>query len=203
MVARTRDAFLTEFAPHLPVFADELDAAYVEYREKTRDLAHKLETGTKAGIIRDLAVRRMRELCDRTSGAHFIRRGNLGVVGWANNWLLRPKKLRDGFKVAVSPTTASAAYNRNELPASLVGILLSEPAATCLYLGWVIPENAPERIAKYVVCNNEFGEVAWVFPLDDHSPAPEMALDLGTPLQPDDGGRRVRVRADAKRKANG
>ncbi|MBV9735663.1 MAG: hypothetical protein JO209_07110 [Acidisphaera sp.] len=203
MPVRSHNEFLADFKTHLHIFVDELDAAYAEYREKTRELAPKLESRTKAGIIRDLAARRMREVCEKTKGAQFIRRGNLGVVGWVNNWILRPKKLADGFKVAVSPTSASRAYNRNEVPASLSGALLSEPPATCLYLGWIIPENAPERIAKYVVCNNQFGEIAWVHPLDEDSPPPAQRLPIERPPQPGDDTRRVRVRVGAGRKANG
>lgn len=202
MPVRNVDQFKADAGSHFADFAAELDAAYAEFLEKTRDIAPRLETRTKAGIVRDLAARRMREFCDRTKSAEFIRRGNLGVIGLANNWVLRLKKVADGFKVAVSPTRASEQYNRNEVPASLDGVLLAEPPATCLYLAWAVPENAPHRIEKYVICNNGFGAVAWVFPLDEFSPPPAEQLPFGKPSEPDPGERRVRIKADRKRKAN-
>jgi hypothetical protein len=199
---RSLDQFKAHAGIHLAAFVAELDAAYAEFLERTRDMAPRLETGTKAGIVRDLAARRMREFCDRTKGAEFIRKGNLGVVGLENNWIVRLKKVANGFKVAVSPTGASAAYNRNEVPVSLDGALLPVPPATCLYLGWAVPENAPHRIQKYIICNNGFGAVDWVLPLDEYSPPPAETLPFDKPIEPEPGERRVRVRADRKRKAN-
>ncbi len=202
MPVRSVDQFKADVGAHFADFVVELDAACAEFLEKTRDIAPRLETRTKAGIVRDLAARRMLEFCGRTKGAEFIRRGNLGVIGLANNWVLRLKKVADGFKVAVSPTGASEQYNRNELPASLNGTLLAEPPATCLYLAWAVPENAPHRIEKYVICNNGFGAVAWVLPLDEFSPPPAEQLPFGKPSEPDPGERRVRIKTDRKRKAN-
>lgn len=200
---RSVDQFRADAGTHFADFVAELDAAYAEFLEKTRDIAPRLETGTKASIIRDLAARRMREFCDRTKGAEFIRRGNLGVIGLANNWILRFKKVADGFKVAVSPTGASDQYNRNEVPASLGEVLLTEPPATCLYLAWAVPENAPHHIEKYIICNNGFGAVAWVIPLDEFSPPPPNRLPLDEPSEPGPDERRVRIKPDRKRKANG
>ncbi len=203
MPVRSVDQFKADAAAHFAAIVAELDAAYSEFSEKLHDMAPRLEPGTKAGIVRDLAARRMREFCGRTKGAEFIRKGNLGVVGLENNWVLRLKKVANGFKVAVSPTGASQDYNRNEVPASLDGALLPEPPATCLYLGWAVPENAPHRIEKYVICDDGFGAVAWVLPLDEFSPPPAEQLPLGKPDEPDPGERRVRIKADRKRKANG
>lgn len=200
---RSVDQFRADAGAHFEAFGAELDAAYAEFLQETRGIAPRLEARTKAGIIRDLAARRMREFCDRTKGAEFIRKGNLGVIGLANNWVLRLKKVADGFKVAVSPTGASEEYNRNEVPASLDAALLPEPPATCLYLAWAVPENAPHRIEKYVVCNNGFGAVAWVLPLDDFSLPPAEQLPFGKPDDPEPGRGRVRIKADRKRKANG
>lgn len=200
---RDVEQFKADAGTHFAAFVAELDAAYAEFLEQTRGIAPRLETRTKASIVRDLAARRMREFCDRTKGAEFIRRGNLGVIGLANNWVLRLKKVADGFKVAVSPTGASEAYNRNEVPASLDSALLPNPPATCLYLGWAVPENAPHRIEKYVICNNAFGAVAWVLPLDEFSPPPAEQLPFGKPSESDPGERRVRIKANRKQKANG
>lgn len=169
-----------------------------------RRLLPKLEPRTQASMIRDVAVRRMVELCDRIPGAHFIRCGQLGVVGLSNNWVVRLKRLSRAFKVAVSPTGASRAYDRNEAPPFLQGILLQAPPATCIYLGWIVPENTPNRIEKYLVCNSHVGEVAWVIPLDSFSPGPQEQL-FGPVTQPPGGDpppRRVRVKEGARRKAN-
>ncbi|MDR3532391.1 MAG: hypothetical protein P4L90_17795, partial [Rhodopila sp.] len=133
---------------------DELDAAFAEFREETRRIAHRLHPRTQAGIIRDLTVRRMREWCDRTKGAAFITKGQLGVVGLSNNWVMRVKKMNMAFKVAVSRTNASEAFDRNEVPDS-ISDLFQESPATCIYLAWFVPENAPTRIGKFLICNDE------------------------------------------------
>lgn len=178
-------------------FVDELDAAFAEFREETRRIAPRLHPRTQAEIIRDLTVRRMREWCDRTGGAEFIAKGQLGVIGLVNNWIVRVKKMNLGFKVAVSPTEASEAYDRNEVPASIEG-LFQQPPATCLYLAWFVPENAPTRIGKFLICNDERGSRSWVRALDDGSVPPPAELDLGhpplPPPTPPAEPRRVRVR---------
>src|SRR5579872_6319089 len=188
-----------DLAVYYPSLVEELDAALAEFREETRRIAPRLHARTQAGIIRDLTVRRMREWCDRTQGATFISRGQLSVVGLQNNWVVRVKRVRGDFKVAVSRTQASEAYDRNEVPLSIASDFLEEPEATCLYLGWFIPENAPTRMGKFIICNDGAGYRSWVRALDDAPPSPNPGLDLGYPqLPPPDTQptepRRVRVR---------
>jgi hypothetical protein len=74
---RSSDDAKRDFGTHFAELARLLDEAYEEFLEKTREIAHKLETGTKAKIIRDLSVRRLREYCETASGAHFFKKGNL------------------------------------------------------------------------------------------------------------------------------
>ncbi|MBF0304444.1 MAG: hypothetical protein HQL41_02165 [Alphaproteobacteria bacterium] len=202
MSRRSGDDARRDLGPHFPELARLLDEAYREFLEKTREFAHKLETGTKASIIRDLSLRRLREYCDTAPGAHFFKKGNLSLICFNNNWVLRIKQLRSGFKVAVSPTGSSKAYDRNELPTSMASLLPTEPPATCLYLGWAVPENAPSRIQKFVVCNNEFRELDWALPLDEDGPTPPERLPLPEPPEPPAERNRVRVKEEKKRRAN-
>lgn len=199
---RTLEQAMMDLPPFFEAFAAELDAAHAEFREKGRELLPRLGNSAKASCIRDIAVRRMIEMCDRVPGAHYIQKGQLGVIGLSNNWIVRIKKLR-GFSVSVSPTFASDDYNRNAVPKSLQGVLFQAPPATCIYLGWSIPENAPHMIEKYLVCNNSYAEVAWVIPLDSYSRPP--AEDLFGPSTPPPEGepRRVRIKEGGRRKADG
>jgi hypothetical protein len=202
---RSIDAAETDLASFHSSLVQEMDSAFAEFLEVTRPIAPRLTASTKASIYRDLAVRRMREWCDRTPGAEFISRGQLGVVGLSNNWLIRIKKMRAGFKVAVSPTNASEAYDQNDVPQSIARWLLEEPPATCLYLAWFLPENAPTRVGKFLICNDEEGLRSWVRALDDGSDPPAPNLDLiplAPPPTPPDQPRRVRVRGERERKTN-
>jgi hypothetical protein len=199
---RSGDDARRDFGPHFSALARVLDDSYDEFLEKTREFAHKLENGTKASIIRDFSVRRLREYCDSATGAHFFKKGNLSLIGFNNNWVVRIKQLRNGFKVAVSPTDSSRAYDRNELPTSMESLLPNVPPATCLYLGWTVPENAPSRVEKFLVCNNEFRELDWALPLDADGDMPPERLPLPEPPEPPAERSRVRVKNEKKRRAN-
>ena len=145
MAWRSLDDAEVDLSRFYQPFVDELDAAFAEFREVTRQIAPRLHSRTQASIIRDRTVRRMREWCDRTSGAEFIVKGQLGVVGLVNNWVVRIKKMNRGFKVAVSRTEASEAYDRNEVPSAIAN-LFQDPPATCLYLYSVSMKTRNSRI---------------------------------------------------------
>jgi hypothetical protein len=180
-----------------------MNAAFAEYLEETRRIAPRLHLRTQAAIYRDLTIRRMREWCDRTPGAEFISRGATGCDRPSNKWILRVKKMGPGFRVAVSPTTASEAYDRNEVPDSLGPDLFQEAPATCLYLSWFMPENAPTRIGKFLICNDEQGARSWVRALDEGSMPPPQEFNFGPPPpSPPDERRRVRIRDERQRKTN-
>jgi len=203
MPFRPIDQATLDLQPYFEDIVRHMDEAHAFFLEEARKLAPHLGAGTKAAVIRDLIIRRMREFCEERAGAQLIKKGNLAVIGLLNNWVVRVKQLRGDFTVAVSPTGASHEYDRNEVPESLKGELPFEPPATCIYLGWTVPENAPERIEKFLVCNRQNGSVGWVIPLDDYSTPPPAALDLPDPSQPPPGEeRRVRVRAERRRKSN-
>ena len=202
MPYRDIDQAKLDLTPFFAPFAAELDAAHAEFREKARDLLPKLEPRTQASMIRDVALRRMIEMCDREPGAQYIRKGQLGVIGLTNNWVVRIKKISLAFRVAVSKTNASYAYDINEVPASLQGVLLQAPPATCIYLGWAVPENAPHKIEKYLICNNPSGDLGWVIPLDIYSTAPPDQLFGPVPQLPGGEPKRVRIKEGGRRKAN-
>ncbi len=103
MAWRSLEEADADSAAYYASFVEEMDAAFAEYREETRRIAPRLHARTQAGIIRDLAVRRMREWCDRTPGATFISRGQLSVIGLVNRWVVRIKRTRSDFRVAVRP----------------------------------------------------------------------------------------------------
>jgi hypothetical protein len=200
---RTIDDGRRELGPHLKALGELMDRAHEEFQRECRAVAHKLNARSRASIYRDLIVSNLREYCDNTPGATTHRKGQLMLVGIENNWLLRVKRLRQGFAVAVSPTQASRDYDANQIPASMQDMFPNNPPATCLYFGWSVAENAPDTISKFLVCNDENRELAWVLPLDDDASTPPLGtLDL--PLQPvaPSSPKRVRVKAAPARKTN-
>ncbi len=170
---------------------------------KCREIAPMLNTSTKASIYRQIFVRMLHDYCDATAGAHLHRKNQLVLVGLAGKYLLRVKKLRQGFYVGVSPTFASEHYDGNRLPDYATDLYPEAPEATLLYLGWSIPENAPTEISLYLVCNDANREVLWVIPLSGGDDGRGITIPL--PLEGDDDtglGIRVRVKRD-EQKADG
>jgi len=182
--------------PHTADIVSIVEQAHNEFIGVCGSILHALEQRTKAGLVRDLIVDRMRAWADRTAGVQFFREGNLCWVGFKNNWIARVKLLDDRFTVGVSPTEASAQYNRNNPPDSIEKTLLNEDAATLLYLGWRTTENAPLKPDVALVCNNGYGEPAWIWPLRGTEPPPGLELPIpDAPADQNDGDRRIRIKA--------
>ncbi|MER9890031.1 hypothetical protein NKJ48_31095 [Mesorhizobium sp. M0114] len=197
MPIRTAEDAVTDLRTHLQPLAALMDAAHEEFQRECRMIAHKLDARSRASIYRDLIVRNLREYCDVTAKATTVRKGQLLLVGLENNWILRVKRLRDGYSVAVSPTAAS------RLPASVVDLFPDSPAPTCVYFGWSVAENAPGLISKYLVCNDEARRFAWAVPLDRTGTSPTVTEQLPLiPLAPTGEARRVRVKRSPARKVN-
>lgn len=203
MPIRTEEQAKVELGPHFTALRELVAEAHVDFREQCRSIAHVLELGTRANIYRDFIVRKLRAYCDTTSGAQFLRKNQLCLVGLENRWLVRVKRLRSGFAVGVSRTLASEQYDANELPDYAASLLPDAPEATLLYLGWAVPENAPGEIESYLVCNDGNRNVIWAIKLSDSAPS----RGIQEPLPVDDGGneepRRVTLKGSAKRRANG
>lgn len=173
-----------------------------DFQEKCRLIAPLLNASTKASIYRQIFVRKLYDWCETVAGAHLHRKHQLILVGLAGKYLLRVKKLREGFAVAVSPTFASAEYDANHLPEYATDLYPDAPEATLLYLGWSVPENAPSQINLYLVCNNTEQDVLWVIPLNGEGDGRGIQAPL--PLNGDDEGVGIRVLVkDGERKANG
>jgi hypothetical protein len=172
-----------------------------DFRRDCRVIAPILNTSTRASIYRQIFLRKLRDYCDETSGAHFYNKSQLFLVGLENKYVFRVKQLRDGFQVAVSPTEASEKYDANELPGYASDLLEGYPEATLLYLGWSIPENSPADISLYLVCNDENREVLWSLPLEGGDDG--RGIQESLPITGGESGIRVRIKGDEERKANG
>lgn len=172
------------------------------YTQECRTIAPMLEPRSKASIYRDVFVRKLRDYCDSTPGAHLHRKSQLVLVGLENKYTLRVKRLSNGFSVGVSPTRASELYDANEMPDYASSLFPDAPEATLLYLGWSVPENAPNLIDIYLVCNDTNRNVLWAISLSDG----DDGRGLQQPLPIDDDDENVAVRVLVKggeRKANG
>lgn len=177
-------------------------AVHKDFLEKCRLIAPVLNSSTRASIYRQIFVRMLHDYCDATAGAQLHRKNQLVLVGLANKYLLRVKKLRQGFTVGVSPTCASEDYDGNHLPGYAVDLYPEAPEATLLYLGWSVPENAPTEISLYLVCNDLNREVLWVIPIT----AGDDGRGIQEPLPIDGDGEGVGIRILVKgdeRKAHG
>src|SRR5690606_4160586 len=90
--------------------------AHTFFLEKCREVAPMMEPRTRASMYRDIIVRKLRDYCDVTDGAHLHRKNQLTLVGLESKYALRVKRLAVGFSVGVSPTYASEQYDANEMP---------------------------------------------------------------------------------------
>lgn len=199
MPVRPMGAAQAVIGPYIADIVAIVEASHREYIGTCGSILHALEQRTKAGLVRDLIVERLRAWADATDGVQFFREGNLSWVGFRNNWIARVKLLDDRFAVGVSPTEASDRYNRNDPPQSIERALLEDEPATLLYLGWRTTENAPMKPDVAFVCNNQFGELAWVWSLKGDEPPPELELPAPiTPDAPSDGERRIRIKVQKK-----
>ena len=174
-------------------YSDGIHACVIKAREKYftkfgTGLSH-LETSTKRSMMRDLIVDELRAYAEKTSGVQFFKDGNLKCFGFNSEWYLRVKHVDEKFRVGVSPTEDSRSYDRNVVPEKIVVDLIGKEP-TALYLGWHATENAPLSPQVSLVCNNDNGEVEWVFPISGDGLPP--VLDL--PVHDAGGGTSTRVR---------
>lgn len=194
----------SDLSAHLKNLSALVDEAHDEFIKEVRGIAHKLHSRSIASVYRDLIVAKLRKYCDEASGATSLRKGQLFLIGLENNWVIRVKRLKSGFGVAVSPTLASEEYNANQLPSFIADLFPNHPPPTCLYLGWSVAENAPQEIRKFLVCNDENQQVLWVLPLDESDPTPPFEQELPfVPVVPQVAPKgRVKVKGSVKRKVN-
>ncbi|MBT3069567.1 hypothetical protein KKP04_01610 [Rhodomicrobium sp. Az07] len=204
MPIRTAEDAAADLKLHLRPLATLMDEAHEEFQRECRSIAHKLETGSRASIYRDLIVRKLRGYCDATANATTFRKGQLVLVGLESKWILRVKRLRTGYSVAVGRTVASRQYDGNKMPDYAADLFPESPAPTCIYFGWSVSENDPGSINKYLVCNDEARRFAWALPLDDYGTPPTVTEELPlAPPAPTGEARRVRVKGERPaRKAN-
>lgn len=185
--------------PGLMVLGREVHAFFIQ---ECRTIAPLLEARSRASIYRDIFVRKLRDYCDATDGAQLVRKNQLALVGLESKYTLRVKRLSTGFAVGVSPTHASEQYDANELPDYASDLFPNAAEATLLYLGWSVPENAPNQIDIYLVCNDASRNVLWAISLSDGDDGRGIQQPL--PIDEDDDSAAVRVLVrGGERKANG
>lgn len=203
MPIRTAEQTQADIGHHFGPIAALAREVHADFRRDCRVIAPLLNSATRASIYRQIFVRKLRDYCDLKSGAHFLRKGQLCLVGLESRYAFRVKQLCSGFGVAVSPTLASEQYDGNEMPEYALDLFPGSAQATLLYLGWSTPENAPADINVYFVCNDEQRNVLWAIPLEGGDDG--RAIQEPLPMQGDGGGNgvRVRVKGADERKANG
>jgi hypothetical protein len=175
---------------------------HADFLRDCRVIAPLMEARTRASLYRDMFIRKLRDYCDGTSGAHLYRKNQLVLVGLESRYALRVKRLCVGFSVGVSPTEASEQYDANEMPEYAAGLFPDAPEATLLYLGWSVPENAPHEISLYLVCNDSNRNVLWAIALSDGDDGRGIQAPLPIDGDDDGVGIRVLVKGD-ERKAHG
>lgn len=202
MPIRSVEDAKAEIGHHFPGLVTLGREAHAFFMQECRAIAPLLESRSRAAIYRDIIVRKLRDYCDATSGAHLHRKNQLVLVGLESKYALRVKRLSVGFSVGVSPTRASEQYDANEMPDYATSLFPEAPEATLLYLGWSVPENAPHLIDLYLVCNDSDRNVLWAISLSDGDDGRGIQQPL--PIDSDDEDVAVRVLVKGgDRKANG
>ena len=204
MVIRTEAEARADLAKHLGPLDELFAAAHLRFREEARALAPTLNISTRASVYRDLILKQARAYADEgKNGAHLHKKDQLILLGLENKYLLRVKKLRKGFTVAVSPTEAAEHYDGQRLPDYASDLFTGCNDCTLLYLGWAIPENAPDQIARYLVCNDANRDPLWAIPLGEERPP--ASVDEQLPMEGGSGEApaRIRIKGADTKKANG
>ncbi|MCY1670448.1 hypothetical protein OVA07_05410 [Novosphingobium sp. SL115] len=202
MPIRSVEDAKVEIGHHFPGLMALGREVHAFFMRECRAIAPMLEARSRATIYRDVFVRKLRDYCDATNGAHLHRKSQLVLVGLESKYALRVKRLSGGFSVGVSPTHASEQYDANEMPDYASTLFPDAPEATLLYLGWSVPENAPNQIDIYLVCNDANRNVLWAISLSDG----DDGRGIQQPLPVDDDDENVAVRVlvrGGERKANG
>jgi len=203
MPIRSVDDAKGEIGHHFPGLAAVGREAHAFFLAECRTVAPLMESRTRASLYRDIIVRKLRDYCDNTKGAHLHRKNQLTLVGLESRWALRVKRLAVGFSVGVSPTLASEQYDANKMPDYAAGLLPDAPEATLLYFGWSVPENAPNEFKMYLVCNDSNREVLWAIALDEDDDD-GRGIQTPLPIDGDEDGVGIRVVVKgAERKAHG
>ena len=203
MPIRSAEDAQAEIGHHFEGLAAVGREAHAFFQSECRTVAPLMESRTRASLYRDIIVRKLRDYCDATAGAHFHRKNQLTLVGLESLYALRVKRLAAGFSVGVSPTHASEQYDANRLPEYAADLFPDAPEATLLYFGWSVPENAPNNFKMYLVCNDDQRNVLWAIALDDGD-NDGRGIPAPLPLEGDDEGVGIRVVVKAnERKAHG
>lgn len=200
---RSAEQAQAEIGHHFAGLAALGSEAHAFFQDKCRALAPIMESRTRASLYRDIILRKLRDYCDTTAGAHLYRKSQLSLVGLESRYALRVKRLAAGFSVGVSPTYASKQYDANKLPDYAADLFLDAPETTLLYFGWSVPENAPGDFKMYLVCNDTNRNVLWAISLDEGEDD-GRGIPTPLPLDGDDDGVGIRVLAKGnERKGHG
>lgn len=204
MAIRTEAEARADLARHLGPLNDLFEAAHQDFRENARALAPAMNITTRAMVYRDLIWKQARSYADEgKNGAHLHKKNQLILLGLEGKYLLRVKKLRQGFTVAVSPTLAAEHYDGQRLPEYAEDLFAGCDECTLLYLGWTIPENAPDQIVRYLVCNDSNRDFLWAIPLDEGKPPVPTEEQLPMEGGSGDAPARIRIKSADVKKANG
>lgn len=176
-----------------------IHSAYAKYLDQMGPMLKVLETRTKRGAVRDFIIDEIWPWAEKTPNVQPFKRGNLKWIGFENNWIVRAKWLNESDGVGVSPTEASKAFDRNEIPAVIQRTLLNDEPATALYLGWRTNENTPTVPEISFVCNNSSAKPEWIWRLGGEvDPKPDLTLPLPEIGGPSVSGVRIKVRDGRK-----
>ncbi len=197
MPALSHDDGVETFGPHLADLADLTHASIQEFYEKYSQDFHELEGWTKASIIRDKIVTRLKRYCAEPSGLQPIRKGNASYFGFHSKYLVKVKRLGADFSVNLPATASSTLFDSQEWLVDQ-GELLEGLAVTTVYVGYVPTENAPLNPPVFIVCKNKQRKVAWVI---ECKPADPLVPDELAPRRPDSGAPPTQVKVKRSHKS--
>lgn len=200
MTTRSMEDASTDIGHHFDGLKGLGGEVHADFMRLCREIAPLMDPRTRASLYRDMFVRKLRDYCDETKGAHFYRKDQLVLVCLESKYTLRVKRLTTGFAVGVSPTLASEQYDANELPEYATSLFPDADQTTLLYLGWSVPENAPGAIELYLVCNDSNRNVLWAIALGDGDDGRGVQQPLPMEGDGDEGvGIRIRVKGDERK----
>lgn len=200
MPIRSIEEAQAEIGHHFEGLGEVGREVHTDFLRDCRVLAPVMESRTRASLYRDMFIRKLRDYCDNTTGAHLYRKRQLVLIGLESSFALRVKRLATGFGVGVSRTAAARRYDGNEMPEYATDLFPDAPEATLLYLAWSIPENAPQDISLYLVCNHADRSVAWAIALTEGDDGRGIQQPL--PIEGDDEqevGIRIRVKGEERK----
>lgn len=138
-----------------------ISLSWEEYKEKYQEDEYKFEIRTRAGIIRDLIVDKIRQYFTNIPNTRIIEKSGLFILVINEILFLRFKKLKDDYTTSNISTSQSNAFAEQE------ELFPQYSDFTHLNVGYTV-DRMWESIGMFISCPNGT-TIKWILKLDNNA----------------------------------